>query len=47
MNQNPHELEFFGEQAQDWWSNQGAAALLHQINPVRLRFITQQTNLKD
>ncbi len=48
MNHNPQELEFFGSQAHNWWStHEGAAALLHQINPVRLRFITQLVHLKN
>lgn len=47
VNNSPQELEFFGNQAEEWWSDRGAAALLHQINPLRLRFITQITSLKD
>lgn len=44
---NDQELAFFGNQAEAWWSDKGAAALLHQINPIRLRFITQTINLKN
>ena len=46
-NKSDAELDFFGDQADAWWSNKGAAALLHQINPVRLRFITEAVTLKN
>jgi 2-polyprenyl-6-hydroxyphenyl methylase / 3-demethylubiquinone-9 3-methyltransferase len=46
-NESKDELEFFSAQADTWWSDTGPAALLHQINPVRLRFITQTVNLKN
>jgi 2-polyprenyl-6-hydroxyphenyl methylase/3-demethylubiquinone-9 3-methyltransferase len=46
-NKSDVELDFFANQADAWWSNKGAAALLHQINPVRLRFITEAVTLKN
>lgn len=46
MNKSDTEINFFAEQAQTWWSHEGPAALLHQINPIRLRFITQTVQLK-
>lgn len=46
-NKSDAELDFFSEQASAWWSNKGAAALLHDINPVRLRFITETITLKN
>ena len=47
MNQHASELEFFGAQAEAWWSNEGAAAMLHRINPPRLQFISTSVNLNN
>ena len=35
----PHEAEHFGRLAGDWWDPDGASAMLHKLNPVRLRYI--------
>lgn len=36
---NPAEAAHFGAQAADWWNPAGSSAMLHKLNPVRLRFI--------
>ena len=36
---NPAEAEFFGRLAADWWNPRGSSAMLHRINPLRLRYI--------
>lgn len=33
------EADHFGALAQDWWNPDGSSAMLHTLNPVRLRFI--------
>lgn len=35
----PEEAEHFGNLAHDWWDPKGPMASLHQVNPLRLRFI--------
>ncbi len=41
------ELEKFSSRADQWWDINGEFKTLHHINPVRLRFITNNTALKD
>lgn len=36
---NPAEAAHFGQLAADWWNPTGSSAMLHKLNPVRLRFI--------
>lgn len=36
---NPAEAAHFGKLAADWWDPTGSSAMLHKLNPVRLRFI--------
>ncbi|MGE5723483.1 MAG: bifunctional 2-polyprenyl-6-hydroxyphenol methylase/3-demethylubiquinol 3-O-methyltransferase UbiG, partial [Sphingomonadales bacterium] len=36
---DPREAEHFGRLAGDWWDPNGSSALLHKLNPVRLRYI--------
>ena len=38
----PEEAEQFGELAADWWDPDGASAMLHKLNPVRLKYIRDQ-----
>jgi 2-polyprenyl-6-hydroxyphenyl methylase / 3-demethylubiquinone-9 3-methyltransferase len=38
----PHEAERFGSMAADWWDPKGSSAMLHRLNPVRLRYIREQ-----
>jgi 2-polyprenyl-6-hydroxyphenyl methylase / 3-demethylubiquinone-9 3-methyltransferase len=33
------EVERFGRLADDWWDPDGASAMLHKLNPVRLKYI--------
>src|SRR5689334_24639661 len=35
----PQEAERFGELASDWWDPNGRSAMLHKLNPVRLKYI--------
>lgn len=35
----PAEAAHFGTLAADWWDPAGSSAMLHRLNPVRLRFI--------
>jgi len=36
------EAERFGALASDWWDPNGRSAMLHKLNPVRLRYIRDQ-----
>lgn len=40
----PEEAEFFSGLARDWWNPKGKMASLHEVNPVRLRFIRQSVD---
>jgi len=35
----PEEVEQFGKLAGDWWDPKGASAMLHKLNPVRLKYV--------
>src|SRR3954466_144682 len=35
----PDEAKRFGQLASDWWDPDGASAMLHKLNPVRLKYI--------
>ena len=35
----PEEVERFASQARDWWNPDGPEAMLHRLNPVRLRYV--------
>lgn len=37
----PEEAEHFGKLAKDWWDPHGSSAMLHRLNPVRLKFIRE------
>jgi len=39
------EAAHFGKLAADWWDPKGSSAMLHRLNPVRLRYIRDQLNL--
>ena len=39
---NPDEAAHFGKLAGDWWNPKGSSAMLHRLNPVRLRYIRDQ-----
>jgi 2-polyprenyl-6-hydroxyphenyl methylase/3-demethylubiquinone-9 3-methyltransferase len=36
---DPREAEHFGRMAKDWWDPAGSSAMLHKLNPPRLRYI--------
>ncbi|WP_420143921.1 bifunctional 2-polyprenyl-6-hydroxyphenol methylase/3-demethylubiquinol 3-O-methyltransferase UbiG [Sphingobium sp.] len=36
---DPKEAAHFGTMAADWWNPHGSSAMLHKLNPVRLRYI--------
>jgi 2-polyprenyl-6-hydroxyphenyl methylase / 3-demethylubiquinone-9 3-methyltransferase len=36
---DPKEAAHFGAMAADWWDPKGSSAMLHRLNPVRLRYI--------
>jgi 2-polyprenyl-6-hydroxyphenyl methylase / 3-demethylubiquinone-9 3-methyltransferase len=38
----PEEAERFGKLASDWWDPDGASAMLHKLNPVRLKYLRDQ-----
>ncbi|HVV68312.1 MAG TPA: bifunctional 2-polyprenyl-6-hydroxyphenol methylase/3-demethylubiquinol 3-O-methyltransferase UbiG [Gammaproteobacteria bacterium] len=44
-NADPQELQTFDQVSYDWWNPEGLFKTLHHINPVRLQFITDTTNL--
>jgi 2-polyprenyl-6-hydroxyphenyl methylase / 3-demethylubiquinone-9 3-methyltransferase len=39
------EAAHFGRLAADWWDPKGSSAMLHRLNPVRLRYIRERLNL--
>ena len=39
------EAAHFGRLAKDWWDPKGSSAMLHRLNPVRLRYIREQADL--
>ncbi len=39
---DPREAEHFGALAADWWDPKGSSAMLHRLNPVRLRYLRDQ-----
>ncbi len=38
----PEEAERFGRLADEWWDPEGTSALLHKLNPVRLKYVRDQ-----
>jgi len=38
----PGEVEQFGKLAADWWDPAGSSAMLHKLNPVRLKYVRDQ-----
>ena len=47
MNADPQELAKFSELAHRWWDPTSEFKPLHQINPLRLRWIDETAGLKD
>ncbi len=44
-NVHAHEIHKFGSMAERWWDKQGEFKTLHAVNPLRLHFIQQYTDL--
>ena len=40
------EAEHFGRLAADWWNPKGSSAMLHRLNPMRLRFLREVLQLR-
>lgn len=40
----PAEQARFGAMAAEWWDPRGSSAMLHKLNPVRLRYIREQAD---
>jgi len=40
----PEEAERFGELASDWWDPNGRSAMLHKLNPVRLKYVRDRVD---
>src|SRR5215208_1180254 len=38
----PEEVRQFASHAGDWWDSNGSEAMLHRLNPVRLKYIRDQ-----
>lgn len=41
---DPEEAAHFGKLAADWWDPRGTSAMLHRLNPARLRYIREQVD---
>ena len=39
---DPKEAAHFGAMAADWWDPKGSSAMLHKLNPVRLKYIRER-----
>lgn len=46
-NVHHHEIHKFGSQAERWWDPQGEFKTLHDINPLRIRFIREYTAIEN
>ncbi len=42
---DPADAAHFGRLAADWWDPKGSSAMLHRLNPVRLRYIRAAVDL--
>lgn len=42
---DPREAAHFGTLAADWWDPKGSSAMLHRLNPPRLRYIREAVDL--
>jgi 2-polyprenyl-6-hydroxyphenyl methylase/3-demethylubiquinone-9 3-methyltransferase len=41
---DPAEAAHFGKLAADWWNPKGSSAMLHRLNPVRLRYLRDRVD---
>ncbi len=39
---DPNEAAHFGRMAADWWDPKGSSAMLHRLNPVRLKYLRER-----
>ena len=39
---DPGQAEHFGKLAADWWDPKGSSAMLHRLNPVRLKYLRER-----
>ncbi len=46
-NLDPQEVKKFNDIGEQWWTTNGPFKPLHEINPYRLTFVMQHTDLKD
>jgi len=42
---DPAEAVHFGRLAADWWDPKGSSAMLHRLNPVRLKYLRERIDL--
>jgi 2-polyprenyl-6-hydroxyphenyl methylase/3-demethylubiquinone-9 3-methyltransferase len=42
---DPQEAAHFGKLAAEWWDPKGSSAMLHRLNPPRLRYLREQIDL--
>lgn len=47
MNVDPNEIEKFEKLAHRWWDPEGEFKPLHDINPLRLKYVTDRATLDD
>lgn len=47
INVDPQEVQKFSDLAESWWDPKGPYQTLHEINPLRLKFIQTHVELKD
>jgi 2-polyprenyl-6-hydroxyphenyl methylase/3-demethylubiquinone-9 3-methyltransferase len=47
QNADPQELAKFGSMAQSWWDPAGPSKPLHDLNPLRLRYVESAAGLRD
>jgi len=45
-NVHEHEIHKFGSQAERWWDRNGEFKTLHDVNPLRIKFIQDFINLQ-
>jgi 3-demethylubiquinone-9 3-methyltransferase (EC 2.1.1.64) len=44
-NVHQHEIDKFGSLAERWWDSQGEFKTLHDVNPLRMRFIQDYADI--
>ena len=47
MSANKVEIENFDKYAYEWWNKRGPYKLLHNLTPLRLKYIQDQVDLKN